>query len=85
MHNSTTAFWPALVIGMGWILLFGLSVSRLWRGLRGGSIRWGSAEIEKAGDPSRYWRYVGLYSIVPGLTLALLALVVVSGLGASSS
>ncbi len=76
LHNP--ASWPALVIGLGWLLLLGISVSRLWGGLRRGRVRWGSGEIERAADASRYWAFVGLYSIVPAITLALLVWVIAS-------
>jgi hypothetical protein len=82
LHNP--ADWPAFVIGSAWLFLLVLSTVRLWGGLRRGRVRWGAMEIERAGDPSGYWRYVGVYSIVPALTLAL-AIVLVVSLGASSS
>jgi hypothetical protein len=76
LHNPTS--WPALVIGLAWLFLLGISVRRLWGGLRSGRVRWGSAEIERSGDPSSFWRYVGVYCIVPMLTIGLAAWAIAS-------
>jgi hypothetical protein len=76
--SRTWSSWPSLIVGGLWLLLLWISVSRLWSGLKLGRIRWRAGEYERAANPSAYWTTAGVYSIVPALTLALLAWMLIS-------